>query len=69
MKGFIEPGPRTEQLKPTSAELVWLRKLLEWQEQSAKCHHVLGPSVGCPKCHVDNNPNNACCWHCGAALK
>lgn len=69
MKGFIEPGPSIEQLKPTPAELARFRELLEWQEQSAKCRYVFGPSVGCPKCRVDNNPNNTCCWHCGAALK
>jgi hypothetical protein len=68
MKGFIEPGPSIESLKPTPAEQARLAELLAWQEQSAKTSYLFGPSVGCPECHVDNNPNNVCCWHCGRAL-
>lgn len=68
MKGFIT-APTLEQLLPTPDEQARLASLWAWQEQSAKCHYIFGPSVGCPACHVDNNPNNTCCWHCGKALR
>ena len=66
-KGFIS-APTLDQLQPTPEEQQLLRELLEWQEQSAKSHYILGGSVECQSCHASNNPNNITCWQCGRAM-
>lgn len=63
-KGFIEPGPSLKSLEATPAEQALLQGLIDWQEQSAKSHYILGGSVVCAFCHVGNNPNNQACWNC-----
>lgn len=69
MKGFIGTGPSIENLMPTPEESFALQSLLEWQEQSAKSNYIFGPSIACPKCHVENNPNNAACYQCAEQLR
>ena len=58
----------TEKFKFTPAEEEHMRRLLEWQEQSARSTMVFGPSIECPNCHVMNNPNNPHCHQCHERL-
>lgn len=67
-KGFVEPGPDPERFKPTPEEQAMLQRLLDWQEASAKCTLIFGPSLTCPKCGQENNPNHIFCYVCRAKL-
>lgn len=52
----------------TPQEQQHLQRILDWQDASAKCGMVFGPSIECPICHAMNNPNNAYCHQCARKL-
>lgn len=63
-----EPIIPREKFSLSNKEQAALQRILDWQEASAKCNMVFGPSFECYACKSLNNPNNTHCHRCGNHL-